>query len=103
MTDTTGYEEWKQKLLPVLEIKADEFELLGYGEADREEIWKCAVGQVKKKYADESVRLHRFVDELIGLSLNDYMNRLRMESLKGPDWFAGDKPLNLNEFDEPST
>ncbi|HEU5138391.1 MAG TPA: post-transcriptional regulator [Bacillales bacterium] len=103
MIDTAGYEEWKQKLFPVLEIKADEFELLGYGKADREEIWKCVVGQVEKKYGDEPVRLHQFVDELMGLSLNDYMNRLRMESLKGPDWFSGDEPLSLDEFDEPSS
>ncbi|HEX7063655.1 MAG TPA: post-transcriptional regulator [Bacillales bacterium] len=103
MSDTVTYEKWKEKLAPLLEIKADEFELLGYGETDREEIWNCATHQVRRKFPDESVRLHQFVSELMGLSLNDYMNRLRMDSLRGPDWFAQDKPLNLDKFDESST
>lgn len=103
MSEQVTYDQWKVKLAPVVQIKVDEFELLGYGEADPEQIWHCAVHRVNREYKEESVAFHRFVNELLGLSVNDYMNRLRMESFQGPDWLSGDQPLNLDEFDEPST
>ncbi|HET7581044.1 MAG TPA: post-transcriptional regulator [Bacillales bacterium] len=103
MTEAVTYEEWKDKLAPILKIKEEEFELLGYDGADKEEIWQCAVQRVNRISRKKPVRLHQFVNELLGLSVNDYMNRVRMDSLKGPDWFSGDEPLNLDEFDEPST
>lgn len=83
-------------------MKMEEFELLGF-EANREEIWKSVVAQVQREHPQEPVRFHRFVNELIRFSANDYMNQLKMESLKGPDWFSGDEPLNMKAFDGDST
>ncbi|HET7628346.1 MAG TPA: post-transcriptional regulator [Bacillales bacterium] len=100
MPESGAYDHWKEKLDPIINLKVDEFVLLGYDEPDRDEIWKCAVERVHRKHGKEPVRLHVFVNEFMGLSVNDYMNRLRKESFFGPDWFEGDKPLKLSEFDE---
>ncbi|HET7657159.1 MAG TPA: post-transcriptional regulator [Bacillales bacterium] len=103
MSITAGYEEWKEKLAPVVEIKAEEFELLGYGEVDKESVWKCVVGRINRVSPDKLIYLHDFVNRLLRLSINDYMNWLRIDSLKGPDLFSSKEPLNLDEFDEPLT
>lgn len=102
MSITATYDEFKDKLMPVLEMKKEEFLLLGYDEVGLESIWKCTVSRTNRKF-NESVRLHVFVNQMLGLSVNDYMNWLRVDSLKGPDWFASGEPFKLDEFDEPST
>lgn len=103
MSETVTYDEWKEKLASVVEIKMDEFELLGYGKAEAQDIWKCAVQRINRQNQNKPVPFHQFVNQLLGLSVNDYMNRLRMDSLQGKDWLSGDEPLNMDEFDEPST
>lgn len=102
MDQTADIEEWKRILWPIVEIKAEEFALLGYGKVDIEEVWKCITDKVARKRMEEPLRLHQLVNDGLSMSVNDYMNRLRMESLRGPDWFAEGKPLNLDEFDDSS-
>lgn len=102
MSETMFYDKWRDKLQPVLDIKAEEFEHLGF-KADRDEIWNEVVTRIHRESPHEPVRFHRFVNELMKMSVNDYINRLRIESLKGPDWLSGNEPLNLDEFDGKST
>lgn len=102
MSITASYEEWEDKLAPVVQMKKEEFKLLGYDEVDKESIWNCIVYRINRE-KKETVRLHFFVNRLLRLSVNDYMNWLRIDTLKGPDLFSGDEPLNLDEFDESVT
>lgn len=102
MSEMKLYDKWRDKLQPVLDIKVEEFELLGF-KADCDEIWNSVVARIHRENPSEPVRFHRFVNELMKMSVNDYINRLRVESLKGPNWFSGNKPLNLDEFDGKST
>lgn len=103
MVEAADLNEWKHTLWPTVEMKAEEFELIGYEQIDREEIWNCVPEKMNRKKVEQPFRLHQLVNEVLSLSLNDYMNRQRMAALRGPDWFGQDAPLQLNEFDEPST
>lgn len=100
MNVTSDVNEWKQALWPTVEMKADEFELLGYGRIERDEVWKCITENAERGKIEKPFRLHQLVNEVLSLSLNDYMNRLRMEALRGPDWFSEGMPLRLGEFDD---
>lgn len=100
MERTAVYDKWKEKLEPVLRSKAEEFEILGYGRVDSDTIWGFVVEHVVRKHPEEPLRLHAFVNELMSYSLNDYMTRLRKDSLRGPDWFTDDEPLDLRSFEK---
>lgn len=97
--ESVGYKALKEKVIPVLRIKVDEFHLLGYERVGTEDIWKCVTERIDKREDDEEeeVRLHDLVNEILTLSMNDYLNRLRMESLRGPDWFGiGEVPADIS-------
>ncbi|SFE27275.1 post-transcriptional regulator [Alteribacillus iranensis] len=74
------FEVWKEEADPALQSKLDEFELLGYTKADKEEIWKFTVEKIKKK--ETPVRLHELINEILKIRLNEYMNKITIASYK---------------------
>jgi hypothetical protein len=88
MAGMADYKEMKEKVIPFLGVKVDEFHLLGYERVDVEDIWNCVTERIDKKNKldeQEEIKLYRLVNEIMRLSMNDYLNRMRMESLKGSD------------------
>ncbi|NGP43439.1 histidine kinase [Bacillaceae bacterium SIJ1] len=78
------YEVWHETLSPFLLSKAEEFQLLGYPEATTAEVWACLLKKKWKK-PKEDVRLHQLVEDVMRLSVNEYMSFLTVEAFKAPE------------------
>lgn len=72
-------EEWKDEVQLVLESKRKEFELLGYQEISRDDIWRCLIEKVWKDKT--KLRLHEVVQGIFHLKINTYMDYLAISSL----------------------
>ncbi|MBF0706409.1 post-transcriptional regulator [Alkalihalobacillus hwajinpoensis] len=79
--------EWKKEISPALESKRDEFLLLGYSGATMDEIWECLLARLERNNELEEVKLHRLVNEIMRLSVNEYMNWLTIHAYKGTKTF----------------
>ena len=47
--DVTPFSMWREEVDVVLESKREEFALLGYPKATKEDIWNCVMEKLKKK------------------------------------------------------
>ncbi|MFC5629814.1 post-transcriptional regulator [Aliibacillus thermotolerans] len=90
--DVTPFSMWREEVDVVLESKREEFALLGYTKATKEDIWNCVMEKLKKK--EVSVRLHVLVNDILSLRLNEYMNKVTIDSYKEGSTFASNVDLN---------
>ena len=89
-----GY--WRLKLEPVLKSKQEEWIHFGHSEVTEQVVWDLFITRLeKKKEKPETIHVHWLVQELMHLSVNDYMTTLTVDALKGPDLFADGKALDL--------
>ncbi|MCA0171732.1 post-transcriptional regulator [Bacillus sp. RAR_GA_16] len=79
--------EWKKEVFPALESKRDEFLLLGYSGATMDEIWECLLARFEKNNELGEMKLHQLVNEIMRLSVNEYMNWLTIHAYKGTKTF----------------
>ncbi|RCW66437.1 post-transcriptional regulator [Saliterribacillus persicus] len=80
MEEVKSVSEWKFKLHEILDSKVDEFKLLDYSNANKEDIWNCLVQKVWKGEPDK--RLHQIVQDIFHLNPSIYMVYLTQQSLK---------------------
>ncbi|QDP40717.1 post-transcriptional regulator [Radiobacillus deserti] len=78
MSTIKTIDEWKSSLLPVLDSKVNEFHLMGYSRASREDVWKCLSKKVWKGNPEK--RLHEVVGDILHLSSAVYMSYLTVEA-----------------------
>lgn len=88
-------DEWKQSIIPALNSKADELEMLGYAQATPEDVWKCLKEKVWK--GDPEKRLYEVVQDIFHLSSNIYLSYLTMASYQNEDLMASIAALTENE------
>ncbi|WP_088044342.1 post-transcriptional regulator [Bacillus sp. EAC] len=81
--------EFKPKLRVVLESKLEEFKMLGYDTVSGEELWQCLEKTLWRKNEEEP-KLFQLVEDILSLTVNDYMNFIRIESFKSPIWQFGE-------------
>lgn len=81
-------ENWREKLQPVLKIKVEEFCHLGYDAVTEDDIWNYVMQNGKQTEIEKPRRLHQLTSEILRLSVNDILNRLRVESLQTSDFFS---------------
>ncbi|MEH6936927.1 post-transcriptional regulator [Bacillus sp. JJ664] len=81
--------EYKPKLQVVIESKLDEFKMLGYDTVSEDELWQCLENTLWRKNEDEP-KLFQLVEDILSLTVNDYMNYIRIESFKSPTWQFGE-------------
>ncbi|SDI76134.1 post-transcriptional regulator [Alteribacillus bidgolensis] len=74
------FEVWKSDAEPALRSKVEEFQLMGYNHADKDEVWKCVIEKLKKK--KDYVRFHVLINSILTLRLSEYMNRLTISAYK---------------------
>lgn len=87
MDEKQQFEVWKEDMEPVLTSKVEEFHLLGYDKATKEEIWNCVTERLRKKKT--YIPFYMFTDELLNLKASIYMTWLTVHSYKEPeDWFS---------------
>lgn len=85
------FEVWKDEVLPVLNSKVEEFQLIGYDEASAEEVWECVLNKLRKQ--KEPMRIYQFVNEILKLKVTDYMTWLTIGAYQGPNWFEEEMRL----------
>ena len=91
MSEMSTYDEWKELVEPFLISKLEEFHLLGLERLKEDELWAFAKENfIKKK---EELKCHRIVGHLMSLSINDYLNKLRIDMFKGVDVFKEEQPF----------
>ncbi|MET3196240.1 post-transcriptional regulator [Bacillus sp. OAE603] len=81
--------EYKPKLQVVIESKLDEFKMLGYDTVSEDELWQCLENTLWRKNEDDP-KLFQLVEDILSLTVNDYMNYIRIESFKSPTWQFGE-------------
>ncbi|MFC4618124.1 post-transcriptional regulator [Camelliibacillus cellulosilyticus] len=92
MDKTSGkYSEWREKIKPFLISKLEEFHFLGLERLTMDELWAFIEETLEKQKVEP--RLYRIVGSVMRLSVNDYMNKIRMEMFKGVDILKENQPL----------
>lgn len=69
--------EWREELEAVLDIKKNEFQMLGYDKTTTEDIWNCLRKTVWKDKEPQK-RLYEVVAEILQLQITTYMTYLTM-------------------------
>lgn len=77
--------EFKPKLQVVIESKLDEFRMLGFDTVSEDDLWECLERTIWRKKEDEP-KLFQLVEDILSLTVNDYMNYIRIEAFKSPTW-----------------
>ncbi|WP_088072488.1 post-transcriptional regulator [Gottfriedia luciferensis] len=81
--------EFKPKLQIVIDSKLDEFKMLGFDTVSEDELWECLEKTLWRK-KEEEAKLFQLVEDILSLTVNDYMNYIRIESFKSPTWQFGE-------------
>lgn len=87
MTHLEQYEEWRPAIQPFLQSKLEEFHLLGVNRMTHEELWPFILQVIEKKHKKEQLSFNQFVNRVMQISVNDYMNKIRMEMFTSTDLF----------------
>lgn len=88
--DRQDYSRWRETLSPFIKSKKEEFELLGLNRVSEEELWRFIESVLQKKKVEQ--RIHRVTEAVMSVSVNDYLNKIRIEMFKG----TGLEPLKGN-------
>ncbi|WP_100488691.1 post-transcriptional regulator [Sporolactobacillus pectinivorans] len=75
-------EKWRKEIAPFLQSKLEEFHLLGLNHLVMDEFWQFAKESIEKKKEDRPERIHEVVAAIMSLTVNDYMNKIRMDMFK---------------------
>jgi Post-transcriptional regulator len=78
--ENTQFSDWRKEVHPAVQSKKEEFHYMGYESVTDEEIWDCVQERLKKKKVEP--RLHTLVDQILSLSLNDFMTWLTIQTYK---------------------
>jgi hypothetical protein len=75
-------EKWRTIIGPFLQSKLDEFQLLGLNHLKMDEFWQFVKESLEKKKEEKPERIHEVVAAVMALTVNDYMNKLRVDLFK---------------------
>ncbi|QQK75658.1 hypothetical protein HUG15_08820 [Salicibibacter cibarius] len=88
MANVQQFEVWKTDVRPILELKKDEFHLLGHDKASEEDVWRLGIEKLRKE--SEYTPFYRFVNVLMRLTVTDYMNEKTINAYKGTEGWTKD-------------
>ncbi|RYL93902.1 hypothetical protein EWI07_06970 [Sporolactobacillus sp. THM7-4] len=75
-------EKWRNLIEPFLQSKLDEFHLLGLDHLTMDDFWKFVKESIEGKKGDKPERIHEVVACVMAFTVNDYLNKLRMDMFK---------------------
>lgn len=88
-------DKWRETIRPFLQSKLDEFHQLGLNHLTMDEFWTFVKEKLETAKGDRPERIHEVVAAVMSLTVNDYMNKLRMDVFR-------DTPLGLHgQFSNP--
>ncbi|SDY47626.1 Post-transcriptional regulator [Evansella caseinilytica] len=90
------WKTWETEMEVVLLSKAEEWQLLGYDQVTKEDVWQCFLSKLPRLDVPDPVRPHWLAAELFHMKANDYMNWLTLQAYKGPNWFEDDKAISFD-------
>ncbi|MFD1736067.1 post-transcriptional regulator [Bacillus salitolerans] len=82
-----NWDELKIHVEPAIVSKLEEFKILGYDKVNEEDIWNC-LRKKKWKKDEEPKPLREVVNDILSLSISDYMSFITVEAYKGPSFFS---------------
>ncbi len=88
---------WKQTIIPALQSKAEELEMLGYSQATADDVWRCLKEKVWR--GDPEKRLYEVIQDIFHLGSNIYLSYLTMSSYQNEDLMASIVALTENNAD----
>lgn len=78
--------DWREAMVPALESKKSEFQLMGYSKASTDEIWDCLVQKVWK--GNPPKRLYEVVQDIFHLASTVYLSYLTVKAYEDDDLMA---------------
>ncbi|MBU9720690.1 MULTISPECIES: post-transcriptional regulator [Bacillaceae] len=90
------WDKWKREMDVVLESKAEEWFIFGYGRVSKEDVWNCFMAKLPRIDVPSEIRFHWITAQLFHLKANDYMNWLTLQAYKAPNLFSDGEPLKLS-------
>jgi hypothetical protein len=87
----------REQVMPALICKKEEFQLLGYEQVTIEEIWDCLFYKKWKKLKEEK-KLFEIVNDILALSVSEYMTYMTVQSHQETNWFTEDNLEALEEL-----
>jgi hypothetical protein len=90
-------EHYKEYVMPYITSKKEEFELLGYNQVADNQIWDFFIMKRWKKNSENKM-LHQVVNDILHLSISDYMNFVQVEAYKAPNRFLNGGMDTLNDL-----
>ena len=91
------YEKFRSEMLPALESKQEEFQLLGYPEVEGKDIWMYLINKKWKKPNSE-VRAYEIFQDIMSVKVANYMNYVTIEALKEGEAMKANMASGLDEF-----
>jgi len=91
-------ESYREQLLPAVESKLSEFALLGYDKVKESDFWKYLVTKKWKKLKEEDIQLHKLVNDILTVKVNEYMTFATVEAFQSPSWFSTEGANDLKEL-----
>lgn len=83
------FDQYKKQLMPCIISKKEEFQIYGYQEVTIDEIWNFLKLKIwKKNYEDK--KIHQLVNDILTVSISDYMNFIQIEAYKTPNVFQNE-------------
>ncbi|MFX3615964.1 MAG: post-transcriptional regulator [Sporolactobacillus sp.] len=76
------FEKWRSVIAPFISSKLNEFHLLGLQSLNSDDFWQFVKDTMAAKKGEKPERIHEVVAHLMSLSVNDYMNKLRMDMFR---------------------
>jgi hypothetical protein len=87
----------REQVMPALVCKKEEFQLLGYEQVTIDEIWDCLFYKKWKKLKEEK-KLFEIVNDILTLSVSEYMTYITVQSQQETNWFDDDNLEALQEL-----
>jgi len=86
MKDIQTVTEWKEMIEPALDVKVEEFHLMGYDQATSEDIWNCLLKKIWN--GNPKKRIYEVIADIFHLKTNVYLSYLTVEAHTSEDLVA---------------
>lgn len=81
MAKMHAYDIFREEVEPALDVKLDEFRLLGYEQVKADELWSFLIKK-KWKTPKSDIRLFEIVEEVLGIKVGEFINFTTVEVYK---------------------
>ncbi len=81
-----NWEEVRKDVQHAILSKVEEFQIYGFDQAEEDEVWQCLLKKKWKKDVEPKAT-RELVNDILGLSISDYMSFITINAFKEPFQF----------------